>query len=164
MNVTEVIGQTANQIQKKNKISREKKNNDFESVTQHNKQQKFWWLSSVVSVHMELMSIPSKYLATYRTLPPQNWQSSPCQPSGQTQVPLMHTPLFIQELSLIHFPMTTLLQQNTNIRSTTNKTNKHFRWLCIECNILNIWAKMFSIFDLATFLLMNLFCCCFCDF
>lgn len=89
--------------------------------------------------------------ATYRTLPPQNWQSSPCQPSGQTQVPFVQTPPFIQELSLMHFPMTTLLQQIINIRSTTNKTNKHFRWLCIECSIINIWAKLFSIFDLATF-------------
>lgn len=76
---------------------------------------------------MHMMMNPEIQCHTYRTLPPQNWQSSPCQPSGQSQVPLTQTPPFIQELSLMHFPMTTLLQQNNNIRSTTNKTYKHFR-------------------------------------
>lgn len=93
---------------------------------------------------------------THRTLPPQNWQSSPCHPSGQIQLAFVQMPPFIQELSLMHFPKTTLLQQNISIKST-NKTNKHFRWLCIECkiSILNIWAKLFSIFDFATFSLVN---------
>lgn len=92
---------------------------------------------------------------TYRTLPPQNWQSSPCQPSGQTQVPLMQTPPFIHDVSLMHFPTTTLLQKNNITINTTNKTNKHFRWFFVEKNILNIWAKMFSIFQPTTFSLPN---------
>lgn len=109
-------------------------------------------------------SIWSKNIETllkdlYLTLPPQNSQSLPCQPSGQTQVPFIQTPPFIQVLSPMHFPMTTLLQQTNNIKSTTNKINIHFRWLCIECNILNIWAKVFSIFDLASFSLANFFPC-----
>lgn len=93
---------------------------------------------------------------THRTLPPQNWQSSPCHPSGQIQLAFVQMPPFIQELSLMHFPKTTLLQQIISIKST-NKINKHFRWLCIECksSILNIWAKLFSIFDFATFSLAN---------
>lgn len=97
---------------------------------------------------------------TYRTLPPQNWQSSPCHASVHKHVPFVQMPPFIHELSLMHFPKTTLLQQITSIKSTNN-TNNHFRWLCIECksSILNIWAKLFSIFDFATFSLGE--CCCF---
>uniref|UniRef100_A0A8W7PAM6 Uncharacterized protein n=1 Tax=Anopheles coluzzii TaxID=1518534 RepID=A0A8W7PAM6_ANOCL len=40
---------------------------------------------------------------TYLTLPPQNWHSDPCQPSGQRQVPFLQTPPFMQRTSL-HLP------------------------------------------------------------
>lgn len=60
--------------------------------------------------HNELADKMTKNICTHLTLPPQNWQSSPCQPSGHIHVSLKQVPPFKQELSLMHFPNTTLLQ------------------------------------------------------
>lgn len=48
------------------------------------------WIAAVVYV------LGSPYL----TFPPQNWHSSPCQPSAQTQVPFPQTPPFMQVMSV----------------------------------------------------------------
>lgn len=97
---------------------------------------------------------------TYRTLPPQNWHSSPCQPSEQTHVPFMHAPPFIQDTLLMHlFAATTWMQQLINTKTlNTTKTSRHFRCDSIVHDFINIWAKNLSIFKFATF--FNAYLCC----
>lgn len=51
----------------------------------------------------------------YLTFPPQNWHSSPCQPSAQTQVPFPQTPPFMQVMS-VHL---------TSVAAAATKTHTH---------------------------------------
>lgn len=51
----------------------------------------------------------------YLTFPPQNWHSSPCQPSAQTQVPFPQTPPFMQVMS-VHL---------TSVAVAATKTHTH---------------------------------------
>lgn len=65
-----------------------------------------WQIANLTKIKHDQMNI----LLTHRTLPPQNWHSSPCQPSGQTHVPLMHVPPFMQLLCakfVVHLPCVT---------------------------------------------------------
>lgn len=112
-----------------------------------------WYESSAPIPKSKTKKKKQKFTRTYRTLPPQNWHSSPCQPSEQTHVPFMHAPPFIQDALLMHLlAAITCMQQLNNTRTlNTTKTNRHFRCDFIVNDFINIWAKLLSIFKFATF-------------
>lgn len=127
------------------------------------------WLEVIVSDQQNrnktIKKKKDKKMCTHRTLPPQNWHSSPCQPSGQTQVPFMHTPPFIQLLCdklVVHFPIvTSMLTNKTVLMMMMNiiqfhVIRTHFRRHFIVFAGRNIWLEPINILNLDTFL----FCQC----